>query len=53
MEIWRFNRWEVKVVIYDGSGLWLDYEIYFNIVGKFNEWIEEEKGLFFVVFFCG
>lgn len=46
-------RCNIKLVIFDGFYLWLDYKFYFDVCVVFNSWLEKEKGLYLVVLLCG
>lgn len=43
----------IKLVIFDGSVLWLDYKLYFEVCVVLNGWIDREKGFYLVVFLRG
>lgn len=34
----QFGKIVMKLVIFDGIGLWIDYRVYFEVCGNINMW---------------
>lgn len=48
-----YGKIVMKLVIYDGIVLWIDYKVYFEVCSDINLWNFQQKSLYLVVFLRG